>query len=516
MSGPKGYSVSVFDSDLSKIFQIQSSVQTMIEGLCKCQVCDKDRNIEFDCNGYVQSTKNDVAQLLSPFTINHTGTISQRLYDDYRRKLQQKLTQLESFLSTLQKEKADFKEKQDDYNAFVSFDSYFEHATDNFQSFKSQVVQYLSTYIQKEYPQLFTETKTSVESVNIKIERVGFSFGFRNIKSEKQFEIRNEIQRCETGINDIRNQTSDKVISDITKNNLAGKSVSDAVKLKENDKTSQNINDRIETIKVYISELYDPKRQKQYQAQLEKLTQSHTFKDEFFFIELFEDIKNAEKIHKWKTEIHQEIVKLNELKIHEKFQPEKSELLQSAILLVEKNRPKPYELEDFLTRLKLFKEKNNMAIQEKLSKEKERQFIKTQLIHSLENLNYEVMNNMQVIDFEKESDFLLNIPNQSNYLNLRFNSDGSFVYNFLIPEKRAALSIDQKKQKIGEMESTCTEFKTLLKELTAMGLKTDLNKEIPISEKALIQVPKKHRAIVQKRIEKTIDAVSEKVRYLDK
>jgi len=516
MSSPKSFSVRVFDSDLSKIFQIQSSIQTMIEDLCKCRVCDKDRNIEFDCNDFIHSTKNNVAQLLSSFTINHKGEISEKLHDDYRRKLQQKLTQLESFLSTLQKEKTEFREKQEDYNAFLSYDSYFEHAAVNFQSFKSLVVQYISDHIQKEYPQLFTKTKTSVESVNIKIDKTGFNFGFRHIKSEKQSEIENEIQRCETGINDIRDQTSDKVISDNPKNNLAGKSVSDAAKLKRDDKTSQNINDRIETIKAYISEVYDPKRQKQYQDQLEKLIQSHTFKDEYFFIELFDDIKNAEKIHKGKTEIHQQIVKLNNMKIHEKFQSEKTELLQFAILLVEKNRPKTYELEDFLTRLKLFKEKNNMAIQEKLAKEKERQFIKTQLIHSLESLNYKVMNNMQVIDFEKESDFIFNIPNQSNYLNLRFNTDGSFVYNFLIPEKRAALSIDQKKQKLGEMESTCTEFKTLLKELAAMGLKTDLNKEMPISEKALIQVPKKHQAIVQKRIEKADDAETEKVRYLDK
>ena len=126
------------------------------------------------------------------------------------------------------------------------------------------------------------------------------------------------------------------------------------------------------------------------------------------------------------------------------------------------------------------------------------------------------MNDMEVIDFEKESDLIFNIPNQSNYLNLRFNPDGSFLYNFLIPEKRAALSIDQKKQKLGEMESTCTEFKTLLKELAAMGLKTDLNKDMPISEKVLIQIPKKHQTIIHKRIEKAEDTKIERARYLNK
>lgn len=278
----------------------------------------------------------------------------------------------------------------------------------------------------------------------------------------------------------------------------------------------KKINEKIKNIENIIAAVEDPHQRKTYQDKLENLIKSQTFKDEYYFTELFEDIRNAEKTNKWKAKIHQAIIRLNQIQVHDNCRAEKAALLQTALVLTEKQTMKLYEFDDFKTKFKIFSDKNQKAIQSDLIKEKERQFIKAQLVQSLENLNYEVMNDMEVIDFEKESDFIFNIPNQSSYLNLRFNHDGSFLYNFLIPEKRAALSIDQKKQKLGEMESTCTEFKTLLKELAAMGLKADLNKETPISEKALIQVPKKHQTIIQNRIKKAEDTKIERARYLNK
>ena len=125
------------------------------------------------------------------------------------------------------------------------------------------------------------------------------------------------------------------------------------------------------------------------------------------------------------------------------------------------------------------------------------------------------MNDMEVIDFEKESDFLFKIPNQSNCLNLRFGPDGSILYNFVIPENTNELSVDQKRHKLGEMKTTCNEFKELLKELSSLGLQVDLNRETPISEKALIKIPRKYRHMIQKEEEKS-DMVQAEKKYLRK
>ena len=125
-------------------------------------------------------------------------------------------------------------------------------------------------------------------------------------------------------------------------------------------------------------------------------------------------------------------------------------------------------------------------------------------------MNYDVTDDMEVIDFEKDSDFLLFIPEQDNYLNLRFLKDGSFMYNFLIPESKEKLSIDQKQQKLHEMEKTCQQFKSILHKLADFGLKIDLDKEISVSEKALIQLPKKYQKRIKSVTDKKIKKQEEK------
>ena len=491
MSGPKGYSVSVFDSRLSEIFQLQSTIQTLMANFPDFKVCDKGRNIMFDCSDFTRSNQNQARPLISPFSINHSGTISQGIYDDYNRKISEKISKLNSFLNSLENEKKIFLNKHKDYHSFVSYEEYFQHVIDSFYSFRSQIVGYLASYLEKEYPELMKEAKDSIERVEIQTKKSEFKFGFRQIKESKKDKINRDIKCCESEINEVRIKTSDQVINDITKANLNKASPGENLCLKGKDEAAKKINEKIKDIENFIAAVEDSHRRKTYQDKLENLIKSQTFKDEYYFTELFEDIRNAEKINKWKAEIHRAIIKLNQIQVHDNYRAKKAALLQTALVLTEKQGMKLYEFGDFKTKFKIFSDKNQKAIQSDLIKKKERQFIKAQLVQSLENLNYEVMNNMEVIDFEKESDFIFNIPNQSNYLNLRFNHDGSFLYNFLIPEKRVALSIDQKKQKLGEMESTCTEFKTLLKELAAMGLKTDLNKEMLISEKTLIQIPKK-------------------------
>ena len=516
MSGPKGYSVSVFDSRLSEIFQLQGIIQTLLAKFPDFKVCDEGRNIIFDCSDFTRSNQQKARQLIFPFSINHSGTISQGIYDDYNRQIRDKISKLNSFLSSLENEQNIFLNKQADYHSFLSYEEYFQHAIDSFYSFRSQVVEYLASYLEKECPNFMKEAKDSIERVEMQTMKAEFKFRFRQIKENKKDEIKRDAKRCKSEINEVRIKTSDRVINDITKTKLAKALAGENLWLKGKDEAAKKLNEKIKNIEKFISSVEDPYRRKTYQDKLENLIKSQTFKDGYYFAELFEDIKDAERIDKWKAEIHQAIIKLNQIQLHGSYRAEKATLLQTALVLTEKQTMKLYEFTDFKTKFNIFRDKNQKAIQNDLIKEKERQYIKAQLVQSLKNLNYEVMNDMEVIDFEKESDFIFNIPNQSNYLNLRFNPDGSFLYNFLILEKTAALSIDQKKQKLGEMESTCTEFKMLLKELVAMGLKTDLNKEMQISEKALIRVPKKHQAIIRKRIEKAEDKKIEKARYLNK
>lgn len=502
MSGPKSYSpppsysLNVFNGKLNEIFQLQSKIKSLIEELANLSCIDNAKDIKFDCSYFIGTNRIQIENLLASFSIDHPGTFGQKVYDEFNRQIDSKIRQLKCFLEEINKEKKDFQEKKEDYQSFIAYENFYDHAISSFQSFKLQVIQYLGNYLKADYPELFVEAKESIEKVNNSVDKSKFKFGFRNIQSSQKTEIKNAIERCESNINTIRTELSDKVLDKI-----GDDETSVSKQLKSNGKVNQekqtDIQIQIDKIKSYISDISDQNSRKDYQQKLENLINSSSFKDVYFYIELCEEIKEAEKIFSWKTEIQNMIAEINKIQIHDELQKEKLTLVEFGISLIEKERIKSYEFEDFQTQLILLREKNEKIYLEKSIKEKERLFLKTQLIKSLESLNYEVLDDMQVIDFEKETDFVLKIPRQSNYLNLRFQRDGSFLYNFLISQRRDELSIDQKQQKLLEMETTCKEFKNLLNDLESIGLKIDLNSEKPISEKALMQIPQKYQSKIK-------------------
>ncbi len=505
MSGPKSYiapprySINVFNGKLNEVFQIQSEIKLMIDELKGLTCDDTSRKIKFDCANFIETNHDLIKNSLTSFTINHQGTFEQKVYDKFDRQISGKIKQLKSFLDNIKEAKKEFRNKEEDYQAYIEYEKFLEHSIDAFQSYKVQVVKYLKNYLEKDYIDLFREAEKSIVKINCSIEKSMFDFGFRDVRSSKKDEIKNDVGRCESKINIIRTDLSNKVLDKIGDNEQSlSKQISSQKKIDQ--KTKTDIQTQIEKINSYVSEVNDQKRQDKYQQKLNNLMKSSSFKDVYFYVELSDEIKESEKVFSWKTEIQNLVADLNKIQIHEDIKKEKRKLVQFGISLIEKERIKSYEFEDFQTQLTILKEKNQKFHLEDSIKEKERLFLKSQLIKSLEGLNYEVIDDMQVIDFEKESDFIFKIPSQSNYLNLRFQHDGSFLYNFLIPQKREDLSIDQKEQKLSEMETTCKEFQNLLMDLGCMGLKIELKSEKPISEQYLISIPKKYQEKIKTKI----------------
>lgn len=503
MSGPKSYSpppsysISAFNGKLNEIFQLQTKIKSLIDELVCFSCVDDTKGIQFDCSKFTENNKSYIANLIASFCIDHPGTFGQKVYDEFDCQIKGKLSQLKSFLEKINKEKKEFQNKKDDYEAFLAYESFYNHATNSFQSFKTQVIKYLENYLKEDFPDFFKEVENSIDKVDKHVEKDEFDFGFRNVNSSKKDEIKNDIEQCEAAINKIRGDISNKVL-DMIGNEMT--SVSTQLKsLKEKEQLpNDDIQALIDKINSYLLEVTDQNRYKKYKEKLEALMKSSSFqKDSYFYIELLEDIKEAEKIFTWKTEIQKSLAEINEIQIHNSLQIEKNNLIKFGISLIEKEKVKLYQIEDFQAQLKIFREKNERILLEESITQKEHQFLKNQLVKSLEALNYEVIDDMEVIDFERESDFIFKIPGQSNYLNLRFQDDGSFLYNFLILNKREELSIDQKQQKLIEMEITCKEFKKLLKDLENMGLKIDLKSEKPISEKILIQIPQKYQTKIK-------------------
>lgn len=504
MSGPKSYSpppmysVAVFEGKLNEIFQLQRQLQAAWHELEGYNCSDAPRGIQFDCAAFLQQHGQLAQALLATFSLNYQGQFGQEQYNRFNQQIDAFIKELLAFLETIGVEKSRFMNKLEDYQAYVNYEKFIEYARQGFEQFKATVCHYLEQYLRSDQPAILDEALGQLQAIRYQLQPARFEFGFRDKQSAEKSKVEQHAHQCEAAVNQVRGELADRVLA------LAPESTPIDDRFASPDVASdEKVASYLEKINSFIATVTDPERQQQYQQKLAQLTQSHTFKDAYFYLELFEELKELEKIVACKKQLQQIMAEINQLEIHPSQRSAKAQLVQTALALIERSRIKSYEFEEWLHRAQQFRQENERCIQQEFIREKERQFLKTQLIRCLKSLNYEVMDDMQVIDFEKESDFLMKVPGQDNYINLRFQPDGSFLYNFLIPEHRDDLSMDQKQRKLNEMESTCREFKQVLHDLAQMGLRLDLRSEKPISEQALIQVPAKYQSrITVKKVEK--------------
>ncbi|MCD4817166.1 MAG: hypothetical protein K8S23_00565 [Candidatus Cloacimonetes bacterium] len=515
MSGPKFFRVDVFNKDLNDIFQLQSRIQCLIDELSQLSVDDIERNIHFDCLEFIDKQQSKIRKSLSTFNINFTGKIKQGKYDKYQDDLESKKKELRLFIKTANDVKNKFKSRREDYKAYLEYELFYHHSIESFDLFKTQVISYLKSYLKKDSLNFFKNAEKLIKTTEIGVDKAKFELDFKNIKSQKQKELQIKISDCESLINDIRKNFSNKVSATSNKNLLISSQIN-FTKLPNFNENEREVRNKIDKIDNYICKINNSNRKK-YKKKLTKLIQSQSLKGIYYYNELFDEIRKAEKIYCWKTEIQKILSEIDDkIKIHEHIKSEKNNLIKDCLSLIKKGELKIYEYEDIKIKMINLKKKNEKAFKDDFIKAKENQFLKEQLINSLESMNYKVMTDMKVIDFEKESDFLFNIPKQNNYLNLRFEKDGSFYYNFLIPERKDKLNSDQKSKKFAEMGKTCNEFKELLAKLSSLGLNINKNSEISISEDVLIQVPEEHRDKIEQKDAITNKAEAQKVNYLDK
>lgn len=495
MSGPKSYSpppmysVAVFDGKLNEIFQLQRQIQSAWHELAQLRCYDKERGIDFDCAAFMQQHRQLADKMLATFKIEYEGQFGQSQYNRFKQQIEDFVTQLRDFLEKIGAEKSNFVRKLEDYQAYVNYEKFIDYARQGFEQFKANVCHYLEQYLRSEQPAILDEALNQLRAIHFQLQQARFEFGFRDQEAAEKAKVENHAHQCEAAVNQVRGELADRVLA------LAPEATAMDDRLASQAAASdEKVKSLVKKIEGFIASVTDLERQQQYRQKLSQLRQSHSFKDAYFYVELFEELKELEKMVAGKKQLQQIITELNQLEIHPSQRTTKLQLIQTALALIERPRIKSYEFEEWLSRARQFKQENERCIQQDFIREQERQFLKGQLIRCLKSLNYEVMDDMEVIEFENRTDFLLRVPGQSNYINLRFQPDGSFLYNFLIPEAKDSLSMDQKQRKLSEMESTCREFKQVLQDLAQMGLRLDLRSEKPVSEQALIQVPAKYQS----------------------
>jgi hypothetical protein len=479
----------VFDGKLNRVFQLQSRLKNLCSEIGGLRVADSDLSIYFDCNAELQKLQEQNEAALKLLVFDYKGAFGQEIYNRISAELDSKLALLQGQLDACEAIKTRFVSKQTDYESYCSYLSFYENSSTSFHEFKNQVTDYLRNNLQTDVPEIFAEAQQRIASVHFESHAASFEFGFNSKADRQRQAVIEHVAQKEDTINRVRADISNKVLNKIK--------ATTGLPIIQDDKPSEDKLVIIEKIRNLIRETDDHTSRKRYEDSLQKLMKSKSLTDIYFLKELHDSILEAEKSRRLKLEIGEMLSKLNETTIHKEIEQERQRVIKLCVNLLRLTSVTPAEVEAARVRIEQMLRNSRDQFQQDEIRQKEHLFLKSQIVLSLENLGYEVMDDLEVIDFEKQDDLLLKVRNQENYLNLKFKEDGSMRYVFQIPEDPQHLSTDQKKLKLHETKITCDEFQSVLADLSKMGLRVSLRSEKPIEYDSLLTVSANKRSSVK-------------------
>jgi hypothetical protein len=470
----------VFDGKLNQAFQLQSRLKMLRSELECLHVTDTELSIQFDCDQELAKLQKDIEGALRMLVFDYKGTFGQDVYNRVNSEIDSKISIIQKQLNACEAIKAQFAARKTDYESYCSYLLFRDNSEISLEDFKSQIIYYLKSNLETRLPEVFEEAKEKIVGVEFQKRTPAFAFGFNaKFESQKQAVIDHVTQK-ESEINSIRAGISDKVLDKLGTANVTKK---------QSQPIAGDTAAVIEKIKSLIRRTDNHVARKGYAASLQRLKESESMKDLYFFKELHDSILDTEKNRRLKIEVGGMLSSLNKARFHKTVDVEKQNLIKLCLTVLSLSSITNSEVESLHLKLNALDERSGQCFEEEGIRQREHLFLKSQVVLCLENLGYEVMDDLEVIDFEKESDFLLKIHDQDNYLNLKFKDDGSMRYVFQIPEDRNSLNADQSDVKLHEMKATCDEFKSVLQDLSKMGLQVDLKTEKPIEYESLVSVP---------------------------
>lgn len=481
MSGPKSYSVSVFDKQLKQIFMLQGEISELWVTLKSKKLL----GIETSFDEYLAKNQKRFNEFFNPFGPVESGTITQDQFDHFYNRIHLSIEQMRIFKEELKEEVFSFENIEKAYNEYIELKNYLEKLTEDFQILKSDFTE----HIRSNNPET-SETEeliALIDELSLSIQMPVFDQSFVNSKSDWKniFDQKYDVHKKQ--MNQLaRNKTG--IIGSINgklKVTLASNSNKPTGRLNqqiEPDALIQKINEA-------ISSLRETSEAAIFYQRLTDLLKKHNKNEVYYFAEFLEEIAQSKSLAELKEAVNEISKSISTIGFYPEQTEDVNHLTQKISTTLAHYRLKINDVENLKNSLEKLKLDKQRLRQQKFAENQERNFIKARLISELQELDYEVMTDMNVIDFEKDNSFLFQTPGQENFINLRFDQQGQLLYNFLIPENRDNLTHEKTQFRLAEMQQTCDEFKEMLAHLKSKGLNINLEKEIEASSKALIQLP---------------------------
>lgn len=505
MSGPKNiapppplFSGKAFQGSLKEIFGLQANIRTLIGEIKQCIIIDEQNNIQIDLAKNLMSFENDIKELLKSYTIDVNKKYNLEKYETLNADVAQKINELKKFIHNLKTVIGGFNDAENDYNCYIDMVKYVEQVKSGFKNTKIKLLDALKEELRGNNADILNTVVSELSDCGIDYVMPAFNLGFRFNKLKECESLNKVLEKNEKFLNRINTNALSSWVKRIPESGL---NISALLKESEKIKKAKNLEAKseiIEDIRKFIDTLDNPSLKSQMRIKLENFIKTDRNKAVFHYQQLLSDMIESRNNMTARMKIDKLIKKIINAKTEKELSDEKKKLLAEANDILNNKSVKDLDFESLnnkfealLSKNRLITDKNNLIIQEN-------EFMKQQMIKAFIGLGYEVMTDMNVIDFEKESNIVMSVPEQENFINLDFNQNGSINYCFLIPEDKKDLSDDQIKNKIIEMENTCKDLKSFVKWLNDNGVNVNLKSLMKADADALITVPQRVRNIVRK------------------
>lgn len=432
--------------------------------------------------GFIEKNKKGIDKALKIVRADAQGLVSQKQFDDFYNRIHRKVEKLHKLKKeiTAQLEAAEKIEEAEKIRRENML--HFENRMADFEFLRQK----LKSEIRKS-----DEYKNHQHQKTELLDQVAFDFQFDDLNPET---IHAEQSKIDVAFEKARQSMGEVLASGQNVSGNTARQTKVSLQTVE-DKSEADDSALIQKMELLLSKIQRPASIKNFKNRLMKY-QQRSGNIHYYLVELYDDIRLEISDQQNRSELLELEKSLKNQAFHPQLENEIRQTEAQTRKALQRDKIKNDDVLQIKNLMDHLDEKNRILQREDLVAAREREYIKSGLLHVLSEMNYEVARDTQVIDFESENDFLLSIPGQDNFLNLRFDDEGRMLYNFLIPENKTDLSMDEQSVKLSEMEETCNQFRNVLQDLKKQGLDIELQHEIEISEKALVRVPSRHADVL--------------------
>lgn len=493
MSGPKSYSVKVFDKDLVHIFQLQCEVEDMLSNLKSYKEANKKNDTEI--TPFLLDIRKECSLALKPFSLGTTAhTIAGATKAGYDKRIQIKKDQLTRLVDKIKLKETNLEQNETIKNDYLSYRASFAACLEELMKFRENTRIYLQEINSQSEDIHLEEYLKQLQGKALELPEKPYTYTFNKERAIQELVLIEKQYRKE--IDNIREAAEEMIFQIKMTTPLSSKEKT------PNTQEKERITSIITLIKNKINQITPNKKQTDFSKELEQLQAETSQGGNLFLLQqLLRQINQYQNAQIPKKELNILYNRILTVTPHPTLTKEHQAVSKDMVQVIKNSDARDGEIQHILERGKNFLTLNRKRIQQSRIREKERAFIKQQLVQALEARKYEVVEDTTVIDFEKQSEFLLKVPKKENYVGveLKENDTLSYVFYSNIDKKELEkMSIEERAGKVKDMEHSCDDFYAIMQELNHLGISNKIRKPRKSKESYLQGLPDKYKNQVKR------------------